>query len=246
MYLLETKSMMSEVDNGGKRWFELMPTQMQRMPADMMLRLQPHLSAHVAPELKAWSDSDGLLLQLIRLGADVNVKSGARGEPAVHTAARLGKYERMETLLGYGASAQGVDDNGYTLLHCSVIGGCTVCLCCALEQPGVDVNQKTTDTGETALHLAMKHSATNKVGQRMWDLLVQRGADKNAEDKTGATPRDLIPSANARHSQESSRVATAEANRKAASNRESAAIAAEIAQSRAAEKERRMDRWARY
>lgn len=56
---------------------------------------------------------DELLVALLELGADPNVKD-ARQEPALQNAIYINKYERMKILLDHGADIDGTDSGGGT------------------------------------------------------------------------------------------------------------------------------------
>jgi ankyrin repeat protein len=89
-----------------------------------------------------------------------------------------------ERLIAVGASTQGADTEGRTLLHWAAWHGCEATVNALLAEPCVDVNAADIK-GRTAMHLAA-HAGQVNVMQR----LAAAGAKRRVKDVVGRRPID--------------------------------------------------------
>jgi len=152
---------------------------------------------------------------LIGEGVEVNARNGA-GASVLHYAAYAGHQKLAEWLLKQGADVNLADVDGYRPLHVAVLhrrsdlvrlladkgadlearkDDGNTCLMDAshfgdrdivavLLEKGASINARSESTGRTALHHALGQDAVLR-------LLIERGADLNAEDGSGLTPLSL-------------------------------------------------------
>ena len=112
-------------------------------------------------------------------------KKNTKGETKLHVACNKGSVESVKELLGLGANPNTQDYAGWTPLHDVVSHGrldLAELLLSAEANPSVPSHDERT----TALHDAVSSGEGELVR-----LLVSRGADRDAKDKFGQTPRSL-------------------------------------------------------
>ena len=95
----------------------------------------------------------------------------------LHKASEHGHLAAVETLLGVGADAHGVNQLGWSALHYACFSGANLEVVALLLRHGLDVNGKT-ETGYTPLHMC-----AIKGNHRVMQLLLAAGADKAAREK---------------------------------------------------------------
>eukprot|EP01121_Diplochlamys_sp_Union-15-3_P019698 TRINITY_DN7490_c0_g1_i1.p1 TRINITY_DN7490_c0_g1~~TRINITY_DN7490_c0_g1_i1.p1 ORF type:complete len:231 (-),score=35.83 TRINITY_DN7490_c0_g1_i1:81-773(-) len=119
---------------------------------------------------------------LIKHGANVNHKEG-RGWTSLHYAAEYGNPEVVKTLLAGNADCNIADATGKTPFHlaCQMHPNIVKFM---LDKNG-DVHKKDLN-GWTPLHVAAHYRHIETV-----ELLLTKGADKNAKTIDGKMPRDL-------------------------------------------------------
>ena len=126
---------------------------------------------------------------LLKYGADMNSQDN-RNQMPLHVAMRKEWFTLARILIEHGANSQAEDDYGTTPLHllsASQIHDINALdLVWLLLGPGVEVNRLVKDK-QTPLHLAMR-SNWFKVAL----ILLDHGADANAEDIHGWTPLHLL------------------------------------------------------
>ncbi|MCL2169279.1 MAG: ankyrin repeat domain-containing protein [Defluviitaleaceae bacterium] len=122
---------------------------------------------------------------LLQMGADVDALNGRTSEPLALTATSARNAAALEVLCEFGASLDGADDRGKTLLH-------TVCEVMDIEwirlliKNGAD-HAVTDNKGNAPLHLlaaAKRHPKTTE----MIDLLIENGAALDAFNNDLRTP----------------------------------------------------------
>ncbi len=131
--------------------------------------------------------------ELIRRGADIEIKTTTRGWTALHIAADEGHYISVRNLLRARANTEARDKEGKTPLHVAAQAGSSSAVHTLIAKRA---NVKAKDNkGRTPLHLAAqaRHSKQNR--SIMEDLL-GKGADFNAKDNEGKTPLHLAAQAN--------------------------------------------------
>jgi ankyrin len=124
-------------------------------------------------------------------GATTNTKY--QGRTPMHAAAESGDYNDVlvaQLLLEHGADVDVLDDDNQTPLHLASFFG-RVEMVLVLLSAGANASTENT-LGLTPLHLVSQgpyHSEGDSVG--ITQLLLEHGADVNAQDKNHASPLDL-------------------------------------------------------
>jgi len=116
---------------------------------------------------------------LIHAGAPVSTP-GWVGPTPLHWATRTGNEDVVRVLLGHGADARALDDEGKTPLF----GSRTSRVCALLLAGGAEVNVRSAD-GETPLHEAAAAGLAEVV-----EWLLRHGADATVRDAEGRTAGD--------------------------------------------------------
>ncbi len=132
----------------------------------------------------------GMLSRL--LGAGARIDSNVLGMTPLHTAMVMEDRKLGEWLVGRGASANAVDRNGQTPLHCVVVRGGAFCELLAgwLVAQGASVNAQDKN-GQTPLHCAVAS------GNAVLALnFLECGGDILLPDKKGRTALELVPDGN--------------------------------------------------
>ncbi len=116
-----------------------------------------------------------------------DVHGGSLLHPAAFASSSL---ECVEYLLSLGFDPNNLNDDGESSLHASVsrINQCSVEITDCLIKKGADVNIRTKSEGHTPLHISAGWNKEIKVTQ----LLVEAGANLDAQDNHGNTPLHLI------------------------------------------------------
>ena len=114
---------------------------------------------------------------------DVNVAS-AYGRTALHQACQAGCLPLVRLLVESGATITSTDS--VTCLLLATINNYIEIMRYLLSDCGVDVNEATTDDGDTALHMACQKSDRTAV-----ELLLDHDADVHAKRKNGIMPIHL-------------------------------------------------------
>lgn len=135
--------------------------------------------------------------ELIKHDVDVNVKSKKSGKSALHLAVEndpFQGYVRLVWLLvNAGAETNMADENGNFPLTKVFFGAGSLLLeknrleaLAVLLRGGAEPNLHASRTGNTPLHLAVRHQDKWAVG-----MLLHKGADVNAKNSSGATPLQM-------------------------------------------------------
>ena len=139
--------------------------------------------------------------KLLDGGADVDARA-ENGRTALHSAAFKGNAAVVTLLLEAGADADARNKKGETALHVAVVKGKADVVKLLLEA-GADTEAKEGKYGygQTALHVAadsvnirtniMLSGGSVETHAAVVKLLLEHGADVNARDKNGHTPRTL-------------------------------------------------------
>jgi ankyrin repeat protein len=134
----------------------------------------------------------GIARLLLERGVDVNAreKSNVKFTP-LHTAAFRGRLELAKVLLGHGANANAVSEGGETPLHLVSRGEYDsqehgVSIARLLLEHCVDLDAQT-KYHQTALHFAAFYGRPE-----ITQLLLDHGANPNAEDELGSTPLQSV------------------------------------------------------
>nr|XP_014096149.2 ankyrin-2 isoform X1 [Bactrocera oleae] len=98
----------------------------------------------------------------------------------LHYAAACGHVECVRVLLSHGATVDAVNSDGYTPLH---VGVAYVEVAHMLLKHGANPNLKTLNTGETALHLAIRNHAV-----AVANVILQTNMNINETDDIDQTP----------------------------------------------------------
>ncbi|MGI9337031.1 MAG: ankyrin repeat domain-containing protein, partial [Gammaproteobacteria bacterium] len=137
--------------------------------------------------------------ELVRGGADLEIKTTTRGWTALHVAADRGHHVALGTLLGARAKIDPRDKEGRTPLHLAAAKSGNFFVVQTLLDTrfrrGKPANVNAKDKkGRTPLHLAVQAKRTKR--HRILERLIDKGADINARDKDGRTPLHLAAEAN--------------------------------------------------
>ncbi|MEN8225662.1 MAG: ankyrin repeat domain-containing protein [Bacteroidota bacterium] len=144
--------------------------------------------------MAAWSnDPDNMSKFLILNGAEVN-PSDCMDEKTcacfpnfstpLHAAVRHGQFEMAKNLVASGAKVNIYNHEGQTPLHCAVQSGDPEIVEYLIKK-GAFINIAEQKQGSSELHLAVAMGYTD-----ISTLLIEHGANPDAEDKCGKTPFD--------------------------------------------------------
>lgn len=136
----------------------------------------------------AAEDGDCEMIEaLVGLGARLDVPL-ADGRTPLMCAAGNGRVSAVNTLLRHGHDCHGTDSDGWNSLHYAVYksGGREVIE--RLITAGISVDSCCEQSGETALHIAVKLCDKDPVRQENLETLLANGAGMNLEDGAGNTP----------------------------------------------------------
>lgn len=135
---------------------------------------------------------------LLAYGADVHI-AASDGRTVLHDVARTGDVEHVRLVLEHGVDVRAVTSDGETALHsvCKLWGAPDSRDAQRLEiarillDHGLNVNAQD-QTGSTPLHINGSHSRHLRFGPEMFNLLLEKGADKFVVDEEKRTPGDLV------------------------------------------------------
>lgn len=135
--------------------------------------------------------------QIIRGGADLNIKTSKRGRTALHIAATCDHPANARALLAASADIKARDKQGRTPLHLAAESG-KLRTVAALMLARADIRAKDKQ-GRTPLHLAATAAypvRDRATGRQIIQRLLIAGADIHAKDKYGKTPLHAAAEAN--------------------------------------------------
>ncbi|KAJ8963432.1 hypothetical protein NQ318_018912 [Aromia moschata] len=137
----------------------------------------------------AFGDSPDTAMVLLNNGADIHALTNAPyncRESVLHCAVRANAIACVRLFIHEGADVGQVEYSGVSPIHLAADLGHIECLKALLEARGANVNAKTAETEQTALHL----SAVNG-DEECVELLLEKGADANAKNHMSQTPLHL-------------------------------------------------------
>ncbi len=145
--------------------------------------------------LAAFHNKRKLVHFLIAKGTDVNARTNAPGELALHAAASGGNTDLCLLLLEEDANLYSTDSKGYTALHVAAKNNHSPVVTFLLAE-GMDPSIAVAEgeaKGETPLHLAAIQDSIYafKFLERRFEvvkILIDAGADVNARTSSGDTP----------------------------------------------------------
>uniref|UniRef100_A0A8C7A0P3 Ankyrin repeat and SOCS box containing 10 n=1 Tax=Nothoprocta perdicaria TaxID=30464 RepID=A0A8C7A0P3_NOTPE len=117
---------------------------------------------------------------LLLRGASVNFAPG--GKTALHEACAAASTDCVRLLLSFGADPEAVSEDGCKPLHFCKSPDSIQCVQ-QLLQHGANVNSRTEEEDNTALHVAAQHGLAEHVR-----LLLRHGAELEAKNEEGQTP----------------------------------------------------------
>ena len=120
-----------------------------------------------------------------RLQRNTLEKKNVKGESKLHVACNKGEVEKVKELLRAGADPNTQDHAGWTPLH-DVVSNNRLDIARILLEAEANPSVPSHDERITALHDAVTNNQ-----EEMVRLLVSRGADRDAKNKQGQTPRYL-------------------------------------------------------
>lgn len=113
--------------------------------------------------------------------------SGAKLEDSMlHSAVRANALECLRILLARGCSPNTIDQSGFAPLHIAADRGFPLALRILLNSPKLDVNIKTRDKANTALHLSAENANVECV-----NMLLEKGASILRKNNKGQIPLHL-------------------------------------------------------
>lgn len=136
-------------------------------------------------------NDDAITELLLEAGADINDRE-ILGHTALHLAIKHRRYDRIEELLARGAEIDTNNDYGHSTLMTAISMG-DVEMVETLLDAGANPDHLMASLGYTSLHhIAHDSGGTPVDDEKMVRLLIDHGADVNAESKSGNTPVTLM------------------------------------------------------
>ncbi|KXX82674.1 Serine/threonine-protein phosphatase 6 regulatory ankyrin repeat subunit B [Madurella mycetomatis] len=135
-----------------------------------------------------WHDDDSIVRSLLQAGAEINLRD-IDGMTPIHHAVINGRRRVMRSLIKAGATIDVVDGLGNTPLLLATYKAHVDLVEELWEYSNATLRNH---NGRTPLHLAVM-AATSEVSRRekIVELLLEKGADKEAKDNGGRTPLSL-------------------------------------------------------
>jgi ankyrin repeat protein len=137
----------------------------------------------------SYSPVKAVQLLLQHVGEEGLEEVDARGQTALHHAARHGRDETVAFLLSKGAHASHRDNEGWTALMLATCYGCLKAAELLLEHMGEEALQETNDMGWTLVHHAARGGQETAVA-----FVLGKGVQGNGRDNQGETPMMLAAS----------------------------------------------------
>lgn len=174
---------------GARADHEELRAQFEKFPDHHDINAPLHRSGLTALKQAVILGNDTYVKTVIDLGADMNAK--LHGGKAIHFNAgacgQRGSVPILKVLMSHGANAAEESDGGYQPIHLASQGWkkyCVPYVKALLEYPGVDPNARRS-VGNMTTPL---HEAAHKSSWEMAKVLIDAGADVNAQDADGETP----------------------------------------------------------
>lgn len=143
----------------------------------------------------AFGDSPDTAMILLHNGANVQALTNTRynsKESVLHCAVRANSIACIRLFSHEGGDVGQVEYAGISPVHLAADLGRTQCLKILLEVKGVNVNAKTKDKEQTALHLAAENSHIECI-----EVLLKKGANADVKNHMSQTPLHLATRAKA-------------------------------------------------
>ena len=160
----------------------------------LKLLLEAGMDVTQKPLLQGDIGDPHLVEMLKSFGAQVEIDASENGWPSlvyVCRGDRGGNPKTVQELLNQGADVNVTNYKGQSALHCAAKAGFVEPVRILLDH-GANVNAQDRD-GDTALHSACRSSIKNHERlQQVVDLLIKNGADLNAENNRGRTPKQVL------------------------------------------------------
>lgn len=122
--------------------------------------------------------------KLLSLGADPNIGNSDGNSPLAQ-AALWGDLQTVRLLISYGADVN-AQYQTRPALHHAIVHAHSEIVDLLLKQPNINIDQRSTASGYTPLHLAVQHDRDTFL-----KILLVKHADTEIQDHVGNTPHDL-------------------------------------------------------
>jgi serine/threonine-protein phosphatase 6 regulatory ankyrin repeat subunit A len=128
-------------------------------------------------------ENENVVRLLLVMGVDIEERDLFRNTPLV-LACWFGKSAIAKLLVEQGADMKACDGQGWTVLHCAVLGQNASLLTFLLDNGALEVIDVTRNDGDTPLHVAGFPDTRLPLAQ----ILVERGARLDIKNNNGQTP----------------------------------------------------------